>query len=107
MPQRYCKPAVPYFLPDFLIPCWPAFKGPLPLAFSAISLFAFASGKSLVRLLYIVHHVRNVIHTGLQLLPMRNVILVQLLLLLLWRFQGLRFTPYISNVSARARAKTK
>ena len=32
-----------YFLPDFLIPCWPAFRGPFPLAFSAISLLAFAS----------------------------------------------------------------
>ena len=35
------RPSIPqraaYFLPDFLIPCWPAFIGPLPLAFSAIS----------------------------------------------------------------------
>ena len=107
MPQRDCKPAVPYFFPDFLIPCWPAFKGPLPLAFSAISLFAFASGEGLVRLLSTGNHVRKVIHTGLQLLPIRNVILVQLLLLLLWRFQRLRFTPCTGNVSARARAKTQ
>jgi hypothetical protein len=32
-----------YFFPLFLIPCCPAFSGPLPLAFSAISFFAFAS----------------------------------------------------------------
>lgn len=32
-----------HFLPDFLIPCWPAFNGPLPLAFSAINLLALAS----------------------------------------------------------------
>ena len=35
--------AVLYFLPDFLIPCDPAFMGPLPLAFSAISLLALAA----------------------------------------------------------------
>ena len=32
-----------HFFPDFLMPCCPAFMGPFPLAFSAISLFAFAS----------------------------------------------------------------
>src|SRR5271168_2877061 len=33
-----------YFFPDFLMPCWPVFRGPLPLlAFSAISLRALAS----------------------------------------------------------------
>lgn len=35
--------ATAYFFPDFLIPCCPAFRGPFPFAFSAISLFAFAS----------------------------------------------------------------
>lgn len=32
-----------YFFPLFLMPCWPAFSGPLPLALSAISLRAFSS----------------------------------------------------------------
>ncbi len=32
-----------YFLPDFLMPCWPVFMGPLPPAFLAISSRAFLS----------------------------------------------------------------
>lgn len=35
-----------YFFPLFLIPCWPAFRGPLPLALSAISLRALSSKKN-------------------------------------------------------------
>ncbi len=35
-----------YFLPDFLMPWDPAFMGPLPLAFSAISLLALAAAPS-------------------------------------------------------------
>lgn len=36
--------SIHYFFPDFLIPCCPAFSGPFPFAFSAISFCAFASG---------------------------------------------------------------
>lgn len=33
-----------YFLPDFLMPCWPVLRGPfLPLAASCISFLALAS----------------------------------------------------------------
>lgn len=32
-----------FFLPDFLIPCWPVFMGPFPPAFLAISSRAFLS----------------------------------------------------------------
>ena len=43
-------------------------------------------------------------HTGLQLLPIRNVILIQLLLLLLWRFQRLCFTTYTSACVSQSKS---
>lgn len=79
-----------YFLPDFLMPCWPVFRGPfLPLAASCISFLALAS-KSVERSAR--RRTTNILqgtHTGLQLLAVGNVIVIQFLLVLLCGLEGL------------------
>lgn len=35
--------SIVYFLPLFLMPCWPVFRGPFPPALAAISFLAFSS----------------------------------------------------------------
>ena len=74
------KPAHPspfYFFPDFLIPCDPAFIGPFPFAFSAISLFAFASDTGCQS--HPPTTARNSQPTGFLLLSERYVILIKVL----------------------------
>ena len=71
----------------------PAFKGPFPFAFSAISLLALASSNAQISLLCISGHRGS--RTGLLLLPECQIILIQLLLLLLWGFKRLSFAAYI------------
>lgn len=77
-----------YFLPDFLMPCWPVFKGPfLPLAASSISFFALAAMSRTVSRKQTQSNMTT--HTSLLLLLEGQIFLVQLLLLLLCGPEGL------------------
>ena len=82
-----------YFFPDFLIPA--EVNGPFPLAFSAISFLAWASVFQEQLETIRNEGIKQRFLTSPLFLFEGKIFLVQFPLVLLWRLQGLDFTPCI------------
>jgi len=84
--NRYDK-CVFCLLPLFFIPCCPAFSGPLPLALSAISFRALASGGCQLAAPSLPHGKQTCSLLGLE----GHILLVQIFLFFLGRLERLYF----------------
>ncbi len=75
-----------YFFPDFLIPWEPAFIGPLPFAFSAISLLALAAVWYISISVLCLHVLRDFALTGFLLFLECFIVFVDFFLFFLGSF---------------------
>jgi hypothetical protein len=93
-------------VPDFLIPCWPAFIGPLPFALVAISSRAFASGERVSSAQYETARLvcrlarSGAMRTGALFSLVSDLVLVKFFLLLLRCLEGLGFAACGGDLSA-------